>query len=1218
MNPQVLQEALRNCENEPVRLIGSIQDHGVLLAFDAGLRLQVVSQNVQHLIGLSAHEALGRTAQELLGPEIAGFLADLPRDKGRSAPLGTQLTLSPARWPDRLQAQIHRSDALLVLEVEFPAPDRPDLALDLESVTDLLDDFLGEVTEFDQYTQLVANRVREVSQFEHVMIYQFDHEWNGKVIAESRADYMPVFLGHHFPASDVPKPARELFTRNLVRMIADRDARAVPLLYAAHHQTPVDQTLSVLRSSSPIHLEYLRNMGVASTFTVSLLQNGKLWGLLTCHHRQPRRLSFGFRHLMQMVSKGIAARLSAIAFDHSTQFQTRVRDALAHVVASQQTERAGEALSRQLEQELFGLLRATGAVVYLRDDVYAMGVTPPQAVLARLGDWLRGQIAPGQVFATASLSSLWPEAAACRHEASGALALWLDDSQQSLLVWLREEVVRSIAWAGQNQKNLIMDERGPRLTPRQSFAAWVQTKEGESLPWTTLEVSAAQALSAALGGAFARHKLDLVASQFRTIFDSAADGILSFDHAGRVTRCNPALERLLGQPEAQLLGQSVDSVLPGVLAAVRASGTRAVSLETSAQQQSGKSRAVRVAAQAAHAGEATTYTAIIADITAQKDTEAALIRARESAEAASRTKSSFLATMSHEIRTPMNAIIGMTELVLDSPLMPEQEKLLQSSLSAAKSLLTILNDILDLSKLEAGRTELEHVPFALARLTRDICDTMRVTAEMKGLRLLVELDPQLPVAVLGDPARLRQVLINLIGNAIKFTPAGHVGLRVQTGRVPDVLEFLVEDTGIGISPEKLERIFDRFSQADGSTTRTFGGTGLGLTISREIVQLMGGRIHVESTPGKGSTFRFSALLPRAADHSVTVDSQGLQTQQHAPRTRPLRILLAEDVVLNQELVVRRLAQRGHSVDVADNGQIAVQKFQQERYDLILMDVMMPVMDGEAAARTIRALEAETGSHIPIIVLTASVLPSDQASCLAAGADDFVTKPIDWPALYRSIAKFFPTLDEAEPSRQEAVLPKLPLLTGLDVKSGLQVWMDMAAYRKALGRFAQEYAQSVQTLGEHFASQRWSDACLLAHTVKGLAGGLGALSLSGQLAALEAHAKHSAAPTDNELAQAQLALESTLKGIAELQRLVPDAQPASTQTETRTDPQASARLLARLVDALDRGELDEQAVKQLRGTLDPAAFGRLESLMDGFELDEAQKYAQALLDGLQTA
>ncbi len=537
-------------------------------------------------------------------------------------------------------------------------------------------------------------------------------------------------------------------------------------------------------------------------------------------------------------------------------------------------------------------------------------------------------------------------------------------------------------------------------------------------------------------------------------------------------------------------------------------------------------------------GRITHYAAIRNDITERKRLGAELDRhryhlaelvaertaqlneARARAEAASQTKATFLANMSHEIRTPMNAIIGMTHLALKTEPTPRQRDYLLKIQRSSDHLLGIINDILDFSKIEAGKLGIEQTNFTLEHVLDHITSLMTAKIADKGLQLNITVAPDVPNRLVGDPLRLGQILINYANNAVKFTDRGEIAITVQvaTMLVKEVsLRFSVRDTGIGIQADQLPLLFQSFQQADVSTTRQYGGTGLGLAISKRLAELMGGEVGVESTPGQGSTFWFTAQLGRGAE---AVASHASRNRAESPPNLAVltgrRVLLVEDNELNQEVATAFLREFELDVDLAPDGATAVEKVRGTIYDVVLMDMQMPVMDGLTATRAIRALPNRVG--LPIIAMTANAMAGDRERCLAAGMNDHIAKPINPQKLLNKLRQWVTLLptnrdvpDASAPAAVNSVTVALAGIAGLNVALGLrQVMGREALYRNLLARFVSSQADAPVRLAAAIAAADWITAERIAHTLKGTAAQIGAGGIRTLAERLE-HAIHQRRP-----------------------------------------------------------------------------------------------------------
>ena len=896
---QQQQADLSACEREPIHVPGRVQPHGVLLVVDGpDLRVRHASSNCGERLGVDALDLLGRSLDGLLGAD-----ADLLRSKLHLAPTDDVPALLFTTRPTlalggndgtRFHVLGHRRGGRVLLELEPAAAaatandDEPGESLHAEVLASALR--VQAQTTVRGLLDAAAREVRLLSGFDRVKVYRFDPDWHGEVVAEDKVVDWDSYLGHHFPASDIPQQARHLYTLNRVRLIPDAAYRPADVLPPDDPDTgePLDLSYAALRSVSPVHAEYLRNMGVAASMSVSVVIDGRLWGLIACHHRTPRFLPHAVRsgcdHLGRVVAAQLAANERAEGQDH--------RLSLKAVQARLLERMAGHAdfADGLLDepQALLGLADAAGVAVRVGDRLHLLGETPGRDEVERLVGWLAATGRP-EVFVTDALAREYPPAGAWADVGSGVLAVRLGDPSlgQDRLVWLRPEVVRTLVWAGDPDKPVAPPAPGGRIHPRRSFEAWTQVVRHRSRPWSRPHVEAAAEFRAALTNVVMRKSDEL------------------------------SHER----------------------------------------------------------------------------------RRRAEAEAANRAKDRFLAVLSHELRTPVSPVLLIAASMADDPALPpavrEDGRTILRNVAQQTRL---IDDLLDVTRIEHGKLSLHPEPVDLHALLRDAVATCRADADAQRVGVATDLRARRHV-VNGDPARLRQVFSNLLRNGVKFTPAGgRVTVRsadVAGGRVA----VEVADTGLGVEPDVLAKMFDAFEQGGRAITDEFSGLGLGLAISKGLVEAHGGSIAAASG-GRGRGTTMTVELPAAAAAAAQVTGVAPPTPAPPPPSgspRALSILLVDDHHDTLRAMSRLLRRLDHRVTAADSKSAALRAAATEAFDLVISDVGLPDGTGLDLMRELVAQRPIRG-----IALTGYGTEGDIERTRAAGFSAHLTKPIDFPQLEAAI------------------------------------------------------------------------------------------------------------------------------------------------------------------------------------------------------------------------
>ena len=1151
-----IDEALKNCEREAIQFANYIQPNGVLLALDdAGLIISHVSENINTCFPYSASELLGQPFSQLVGQKQADSIRLLIDVNNHRHTAICAFNILINEVPTSFDAQISLYNTMWIVEIEHKRNEEGDpfhtLFVPIQNALMQLD----SESDLFRYSNQVVEQVRLLIGYDRVMMYKFDNNWDGEVIAENKNEEAAPYLGHRFPAGDIPPQARSVYTKNLLRLSADVDAQPVKVIPERHSHSglPLDMTYSTFRSLSPIHIEYLHNMGVGASFSISLVHNNRLWGMIACHHSKAKYITLRNRLLIEFISKFTSRKIINIEENDIAHRREKTHLLLRKLTRNISLNRSSDFLLKNLDDDLLSLVCADGAFINLNGSLHHLGKTPTGQQAIDIDLWIKSFSEKG-LFHFNNLTEINPALNDSQDVACGILVAPLERNFYSYIAWFRGTVINTIKWAGKPDKIIRQNQGKLTISPRSSFATWVETFQAQSAPWLKNEIAAAQSLSLSIVEVLgheamkqSKENFRLLAENSKAILHTLIDGVIQINQNGVIISVNNALCKMFGYEENELIGRNINILmtepyrtehnnylsrsthensnfvlgkrrdLPGLhkdgtlllldiavnelnannerefigvlrdvgesrylfkkllnssetnLALLRnasdgihilnaegnvieASNSFCTMLgysrnevigmnvsqweaqlsndelaqilekqlahhdrvlfESRHQRKDGTLFNVEISGQRLElSGELVIFNSS-RGITTRKQAEAqtntliqnleqaltSLEAMKVKAESANRAKSEFLANMSHEIRTPMNAILGMAEILSETELTVEQNRYVKIFQNAGNTLLELINEILDMSKVEAGQLELDKECFSLEQTLDELVDLHAIRAFDKGIELVLDIEFGVPEFVYGDGKRLKQCLTNLLGNAIKFSDKGVIIIYVQ--RVPDhseYLQFSVQDNGIGIPIEKHETIFEAFSQADSSTTRRFGGTGLGLSITRRLVELMGGKIWIKSQPNKGSTFIFTALLPQvnspAPQNDLPINLQNL------------KLLMVDDHAINRIIVWKYLQPLGMIVHEAESAQQALLLLEEaaqkgEPFTLALLDCQMPEMDGLDLSMLIRANPQLKDLKIMIYSSSDTPLQRQRAKNLAL---TFLLKPIKRHEMVQAIS-----------------------------------------------------------------------------------------------------------------------------------------------------------------------------------------------------------------------
>lgn len=916
---------LTACDKEPIHISGTIQPHGILLALDeTTLEIKQASINTLEQLQIPHEVILNKPLDNFITKQALAYLRSQLDSK---LPLKDLSSIVWVLNNKHFEVSMHRSGGLLIIELEpVDTALTETMRYQLYRQTHHSIEKIHHVDDLHNLFQQAVELFQQLTGFDRVMLYQFMKDDHGQVMAEIKPPELETFLNLHYPASDIPKQARALYIKNSIRIISNVNAEPVPIEPNNNPllNEPLDLSYATLRSVSPVHIQYLKNMGVGASMSISIIIENKLWGLIACHHRGIKYLNSTLRNCCQLFGKALAWQIA----DLRTKTILKNYENHRHQAASLYNILSGHEKwpneLKRYEKEFLSLVNAVGATICHQGQYLLFGMTPDIAMIRKIAAFIIKQ-PPENLYITDSISQSFAAASECKTTASGIIAIVLEPTEGDIIMWFRPGIVQTVNWAG--NPNKAVTNINEQLTPRVSFALWQEQVSGQSLPWEKSEI--------------------LIAEEFKRFLME-----VKFKHYYR--KAQEESHKRLSFVEQTRINQNA-----------------------------------------------------------------------------------FIDKICHEIRNPINGILGSLELLNDLLRRIEEKnsdvsitKDLEEAHSHLKSInactqhqAVITNDVLTLSKYEQGKIEADKINFDLIATIKDSALMYQSQIKNKGLQFHLKL-PEETILVKGDAKGLKQVLVNLMSNTVKFTEKGTIILALEclkTDSIASCFEISIIDTGMGMTPLEQERLFKPYMQANAKVASTYGGSGLGLYISQKIIENMNGNLIITSEKNVGTTVKFSFICEQLTENEKQVFEKKPislppnQSINHS--TADKYILIVDDNDINRRVLTGLIKKLGYgNVDTAENGNQCLEKLfntdKNKQYVIIFLDIEMPGIDGYETATIIRKKERELGlKPIQIICSTGNVREIYKARAEEVGMNSFLEKPLTKKAICTELEKVFATETE---------------------------------------------------------------------------------------------------------------------------------------------------------------------------------------------------------------